>query len=184
MPTKLDELYLEGDHFVVRDLYRSDLNKTYLGWLNDIEITQHLGWEEGIYSMEKLVSYYEGQSESTYQIFAIIDKEKDKHIGNLTFNPINIRHNHTGLGGIIGDKDYWGKSGAFVEGMRLLIEYGFKVRKFKKIYSGVTVLNVPCIIASKKTGFIEEGYLKEHHLYPDGKYVDAIAFGQINPYLD
>ena len=184
MSANIDPVYLEGEYFDVRSLRRSDLNESYLGWMNDLEITQHLESGRNGYNMEELVAFYENQSESTYLVFAIVEKKTDKHIGNLTFNPINIIHNHTGLGGIIGDKDYWGKSGAFVEAMRLLIEYGFKVKKFNKIHSGVSMLNVPCIIASKKVKFLEEGYRKEHVRYPDGKYVDIRVFGQTNPYLN
>ena len=178
-----DKVFLEGENFVVRSMRPSDLTKKYLGWMNDIEITKHLESGGDGYTMKQLESFFKNQSQSTYQIFAIIDKFKNKHIGNLTFNPISVKHNQTGLGGIIGDKEYWGSSGAFVESMNLLIEYGFKSLKFHKIFSGVSILNIPCIIASKKVKFVEEGYRKDHLRYPDGKYTDLIVFGQINPYL-
>ena len=183
MTSNIDQVHLEGENFIVRSLRRSDVTERYLGWMNDQEITQHLESGRNGYTMEELISYFENQSESTYQVFAIIDKNNDKHIGNLTFNPISLKHNNTGLGGIIGDKKYWGKSGAFVESMRLLIDYGFKVRKFHKIHSGVSLLNVPCIIASKKVKFLEEGFRKDHMRYPDGNYTDVMIFGQINPYI-
>ena len=183
MTSNIDEVYLEGEDFIVRSLRQSDLTKRYLGWMNDPEITQHLETGENGSSMEELVSYFENQSESTYQTFAIIDKHNDKHIGNLSLNPISLKHNQIGLGGIIGDKEYWGSTGAFVESMRLLIEYGFTVLKFHKIHSGVSMFNIPCIIASKKVKFLEEGYRKDHMRYPDGSYADVMIFGQINPYI-
>lgn len=182
MNSEKDEVYLEGDNFVVRSLRRSDLTSEYLSWMNDTEITKHLESGRDGYTMKDLVNYFENQSESSYQVYAIVDKKSSKHIGNLTFSPINQKYNRTGLGGIIGDKKYWGSSGAFVEAMQLLIDFGFKVRKFHKIHSGVSLLNVPCIIASKKVKFQEEGYLVDHMKYPDGSYVDTMVFGQINPY--
>lgn len=177
----LNRLTLQGENFDVKSLTRADLTDRYLEWLNDPEITQHLESGRNGYSKQELIQYFENQSPSTYQIFGIFDRTNNLHIGNLTWNPINVVHNHAGLGGIIGCRNYWGKSNAFVESMRLLIRHGFTDRGFRKIYSGVSERNVPCIIASKKVGFIQEGCRKSHMRYPDGTYADVYIFGIMNP---
>ena len=99
---------------------------------------------------------------------AILNKQKS----------IDERNKRAGLGGLIGEKKYWGST-AFTEGMELLIEYAFNERKFLKIESGVYENNAPCIIASKKVGFKLEGIRKCNAII-NGKPCDTYLFGIIN----
>ena len=175
---KIENLRLEGKNFYLRNLKFSDINKKYLSWLNDKAITQYLYKPKDKYSKKDLIKYYKEINYNKKMIFAIIDKKNNKHIGNMGLNPIDIENKKTGLGGIIGDKKYWGST-AFVESLQLLINYAFNVRKFIKIESGVLENNVPCIIASKKAGFKLEG-IKRKDLIINSVSCDSYVFGITN----
>ena len=174
-------VFLENNNYIVRTIERADLNERYLSWLNDPEITRYLEVPEN-YTMKMLHEYFESLDDNTHLHFAIVDRKSKQHIGNLTLNPISVVNNNTGLGGIIGEKEYWGTT-AFVESMKLLMEYAFKIRKFHKIFSGVIDKNVPCIIASRKVGFEVEGIQRQQTQLRNGQYYDVYIFGRINPYI-
>jgi RimJ/RimL family protein N-acetyltransferase len=157
----IQNLKLDGNNFYLRSLKLSDINNKYLSWINDKKINQYLYNPNKKYSKNDLIKYFKEIDFNKKMVFAIIDKKNTKHVGNMGLNPIDIKNQKTGIGGIIGDKKYWGST-AFVEGLQLLIDYSFKVRKFIRVYSGVHENNVPGIIASKKAGFKLEGIFKNN----------------------
>ena len=182
MERKVTPVFLEGKEFIVRTLERSDLTPRYLGWLTDPEINRFLEPSRDNYTMQQLEEYFESLDDWTHLLFAIIHKESGQHVGNISFNPISRTHHRTGMGGLIGERAFWGTR-AFVESMGLLMEYGFRERTFVKIHSGVVLENIPCIVASKKVGLVQEGLFKSHWRNRDGTYSDLMLFGKVNPYL-
>ena len=181
MERKVTPVFLEGKEFIVRTLERSDLTPRYLGWLTDPEINRFLESSRDSYTMEQLEGDFHALDDSTHLLFAIVHKASDQHVGNLSFNPISRTHRRTGMGGIIGERAFWGTR-AFVEGMQLLMEYGFRERQFSKICCGMVLENIPCIVAAKKVGFVQEGLQKSHWRNRDGTYSDLMLFGKLNPY--
>ena len=175
---KVKDLRLDGNNFYLRNLRFNDINKNYLSWLNDKKITQYLYNPKKKYLRKDLIKYFKEIDFNRKMIFAIIDKKNNKHVGNMGLSPIDVENQKTGLGGIIGDKKYWGSS-AFVEGLKLLIDYAFEVRKFIKVESGVTENNVPCIIASEKDGLKFEGIRKKTLIIDNISY-DTYLFGITN----
>ncbi len=175
---RLKSIKLESDNFYLRILTLKDLNTKYLSWLNDKEVTQYLENPKLKYTKKDLLNYFKEIDYEKKMIFAIIDKKNNKHVGNVGLNPIDEKNKKTGLGGLIGEKKYWGSS-AFTESMKLLIDYAFEVRKFIKIESGVYENNAPCIIASKKVGFKLEGIRKKNSII-NGKPCDTYLFGITN----
>jgi len=183
MINKVTKAHLENDRYILRSIEEFDLTPRYLEWLNDPEINKFLDFKI-TYTIDDLYRYFYELDDNKKLLFALIDKKSKTHIGNLTLNPIDRINNKSGLGGIIGDKNFWGGSGAFVAGMELLLGYAFNELGYHKVHSGVVIENIPCIIASKKVGFVQEGLLKEHFRSCDGKYLDVLLFGKINPGKD
>lgn len=182
MQRNVTPVLLEGKEFIVRTLERSDLTPRYLGWLTDPEINRFLDSSRDRYTMEQLEGDFNALDDATHLLFAIVHKASGQHIGNLSFSPISLAHRRTGMGGIIGERAFWGTR-ANVEGMSLLMEYGFRVRQFSKIHCGVVLENIPSIIGAKKVGYVQEGLLKSHWRNRDGTYSDLILFGKLNPYV-
>ena len=175
---KINDFKLIGKEFYLRPIQPKDINKTYLSWMNDKSITQYLFQPKRKYTLNDLKNYFKSVDYNKKMVFTIITKKNDEHIGNMTLNPIDIDNKKTGLGGIIGNKKYWGTN-AFTESMNLLIDYAFNIRKFIKIESGVYENNVPCIIASKKSGFKLEG-IRKKNIIINNKSIDTYLFGIVN----
>jgi len=60
------------------------------------------------------------------------------------------------------------------------LDYAFKRLNLHKVTAGVVAIHDASIKAFQKAGFEIEGVRKKHCFF-NGKYVDAILLGQINP---
>jgi RimJ/RimL family protein N-acetyltransferase len=79
------------------------------------------------------------------------------------------------LGITIGDKAYWGR-GYGRESIRLLLDYAFRLRNFRKVWLRVQGNNERAMRAYRACGFVEEGRLRQH-VFSSGQYHDQIYMG-------
>lgn len=79
------------------------------------------------------------------------------------------------LGITIGDKDYWGK-GYGRDTVRVLLDYAFRLRNFRKVFLRVWGNNERGIRSYRACGFVEEGRLRAH-VWSAGQYVDLVFMG-------
>jgi RimJ/RimL family protein N-acetyltransferase len=170
--------FITGKRLYLRGLERSDINETYLQWINNAEVTRYMVTGTFPSTMEKLEQYYQRMTTSpNHVILAIVDKESDKHIGNITLNNINWINRTADLGIMIGNKDFWGK-GLGTEATKLMVQYAFEKLNLHKIWLGVHVSHEAAIRIYEKAGFEIEGRLR-NHFYRDGKYHDMVIMGII-----
>ncbi|MDP8237692.1 MAG: GNAT family protein [Candidatus Hatepunaea meridiana] len=173
---KLHNPFIIGDRVYLRPLERSDINERYLYWLNDPEVNRYL--ETGVFpqTLESLERFYENQiSSHTDIVLAIIDKEKDVHIGNIKLGPINWIKRRSYLGMLVGDKNYWGK-GLGTEIRRLMVEYAFYRLNLHRIDSSMYAEHKAIIRVNEKLGFKVEGIVRECVVI-DGKYSNGVIMG-------
>lgn len=76
---------------------------------------------------------------------------------------------------VIGEREYWGR-GYGREAVRLLVDYGFRLRNLRKIWLAVRANNPRAIRAYEAVGFTEEGRPRAH-VWNDGDYVDLVYMG-------
>lgn len=175
-PEDMRRPFLVGQRLYLRLLEESDISQDYVGWLNDAEVTRYM--ETGTYpsTPESIRTYLERfQGSTTDVIFAIVDRETDQHIGNVTLNNINWIHRTADTGLIIGRKDFWGKGCAF-EAWSLVLEYAFQRLGLRKIIAGAIADNTASIAVLEKLGFRVEGRLRQEFLV-DGEYRDGVRLG-------
>ena len=92
----------------LRRLCKADINQEYLGWLNDPEVTKYMTTKSS--TMEQLNAFYWQMQNSTNNvIFAIIESETGKHIGNIKIGSINWNDRTADIGIMIGEKYCWNK---------------------------------------------------------------------------
>jgi RimJ/RimL family protein N-acetyltransferase len=166
--------FLIGEKIYLRTLEREDLNEIYLSWLNDYEVTRYLS--SGIFptSKELLQSYFDSVASDSHSVmFAIIEKESDRHIGNIKISNINWINRTAEIGRMIGEKDTWGK-GYGLEALKLTVDYCFKRLNLHKVIAGTVVDNIAPQKNYERLGFKVEGRFREHVLF-DGKYRDTIS---------
>jgi [ribosomal protein S5]-alanine N-acetyltransferase len=168
--------FLEGKRIYLREVRLTDVNENYYRWMNDKEVTRYL--ESRFYpnSMEKLAEYVTTKLGDRNNIFlAIVQKDGDRHIGNIKLGPIDWIHRVGDLGLIIGEKDCWGK-GYASEAISLVVEYAFGQLNLRKVTAGCYALNQGSIKAFQKAGFVIEGVRRQHY-YCGGSYDDGILLG-------
>ncbi len=168
--------FITGHKLYLRALGNSDINENYLRWINDAEVTQYMVTGTFPSNMEKLAEYYHRMTTSpNHVILAIIDKDSDRHIGNITLNDINWIDRTANLGIMIGDKDFWGK-GYGTEATKLMTQYAFDRLNLHKLWLGVYASHKTAIRIYEKAGFEIEGNFKDE-LYRDGEYHDRVVMG-------
>jgi RimJ/RimL family protein N-acetyltransferase len=97
------------------------------------------------------------------------------YIGRCGLYSIHRTARHAELGIGIGDRDYWGR-GYGREAVRLLLDYAFRLRNFRRVWLEVHADNERGIRAYRSCGFVEEGRMREH-VWLAGRYVDNVIMG-------
>lgn len=177
-------VFLSSDRIGLRPLTKSDISQDYLSWLNDFEVTRYLEvgrFPQTAADVEKFLVRF--QTSLNDLVFAIIDRETDLHIGNVTLNNVNMVHRSGDTGLMIGRKEFWGK-GLAIEAWGLLIEYAFDRLGLRKIIAGVIDGNVASLKTLQKLGFQIEGTLRQEVLV-SGEHQDVFRLGLFkDEYID
>ncbi len=165
--------FIIGKKIYLRGLERNDLSGNMFQWANDPEVTHFMFMGIKPNTLENLEADYESLSKSDKDfVFAIIDKKTDRHIGNAGLYAINWISRSAEYRIIIGEKKYWNK-GYAQETAALILKYGFDKLNLNKIWLGVNASNKAGAASYKKSGFAEEGILRQE-IYRNGQYYDAV----------
>lgn len=168
--------FLKGESIYLRPLGREDAGETYLGWLNDPEVTRYL--ETGAFptTLAELERYCEGLADQRDQVMlAIVDRETDSHIGNIKLGPINWIHRRATLGILVGDRRFWGR-GVGTEATRLMVEYAFDRLGLNRVDLGVHAEHAAAVRVYERIGFKVEGRFRED-LFHEGRHRDRLWMG-------
>ncbi len=154
------------------------LHQSYLSWLNDAEITKYLGTSE-LMSTNKNMSFIDSSfdrftKKNSYGFF-VQDIKENKFIGTCKLDKINFRSKYADTGVMIGDKNYQGR-GISKHMHYMMFAFAFIGLKLNRVNGDVNSANSAAVKLTEKTGFIEEGRMREFHLF-DGKYHDHIFYG-------
>ncbi len=167
---------LEGEQIELRSITLEDVSDTYIGWLNDPEVTKFNSHGAVLYTREKAIEYVSMVSASDeYRVFTIRARDSGAHIGNISLQKINRASRSAEFAILVGDKAYWGK-GVAKEASRLIVRYGFEQLGLHRIYCGTSAANEPMQRLALALGFKEEGVRKEA-MYKNGAFVDVIEYG-------
>ncbi len=177
---KRTKCILSGSNIYLRKICLEDANKDYCRWMNDPLVNCYLESRFCRHTLKTLRVYIsEKLGDKSVAFFAIILKDRGRHIGNIKLGPINNIHSFADVGILIGEKDCWEK-GYATEAIKLIVEYAFNKLNLHKITAGCYSPNKGSINAFKKAGFLQEG-IRRQHCYFKGKYVDDVILGFINP---
>lgn len=144
--------------------------ETYAKWINDLEVNIYLTSAPKIYSVQKEREILERMCKEGYN-FAIIDSEKEKLIGNIGLEDVDLLDRKAVLGIFIGDKEYWGK-GYGTEAIELLLDFSFNILNMNSIMLLVKAFNKRAIRCYEKCGFKLIGVRREANIMGPDKYDD------------
>jgi diamine N-acetyltransferase len=163
--------YLEGKRIFLRTIQRSDLME--LNELMDDRGTLVLTGSVFPNTEKELEEFYERcQSTDTRVWFVIVEKEKNRIIGETGFLRIFMPWRTTEFSLEIWDHEYWGK-GYGKEVAALMFDYGFDYLNFHRMAIGVVEKNGRAMKFWKSIGFKEEGRQIDG-FYSEGEYSDFV----------
>ena len=103
---------MEGKLVRLRAYEKSDLDAV-MKWVNDEEVTDLLGGDVLAYPVSSLAEDrfidVAANPSDRQKNFAIETLVKPRYIGGISFNVIDWRSRHAGVGISIGEKSLWGK---------------------------------------------------------------------------
>ena len=168
--------FLIGEQIYLRSIEAPDITPTYQGWFNDGEVCKFNDHHRFPMHPEQMREYYEQVIQSKQNlVLAIIAKEGDAHIGNISLQSIDIINRSAEFAIIVGNKEWWGK-GVAREAGKLILDHGITQLNLHRIYCGTSAANAAMQELALALGFQEEGRSRDA-LFKDGRYHDTILYG-------
>ena len=168
--------FLESEEIYLREFQKEDIYNGYQDWINDPDVNNFLDVGSFPQPLESLENYYNAHIDNkNIVMFAIIEKETGKHIGNARVYGIKWVHRCGSRGIMIGDKSAWGK-GYGLQVINLVSKYAFEILNLNKLSSVTVGGNVGIHKVNERAGYKKEGVIREL-FYRDGKYYDAYYYG-------
>jgi len=178
MPVENKKVFLEGEKIYFRGFERGDLDGEYRNWINDTEVTHYI--KVGTYPQtdDGLRAYFEKELASANSVlFAVVEKESGKHIGNSHIYDIDWVHRCALRAVVLGDKSCWGK-GYALEVLQLLNQYAFEYLNLNKLISSTCSDNQAIQRLNEQAGYTREGVGRQE-FFRDGKYYDRVYWGML-----
>lgn len=164
--------FLKGKKVYLRPVLREDISR-FLQWINDGDVRCYLENYLPVFEKEE-EEWFDNLSRNkgSHIVFAVVDAETHKLIGNMGLAQINWKDRTAVSEAMIGDSNYWGK-GYGTEAKMILLNYAFNTLNLRKICASVIAFNERSYKYQLKCGYIKEG-VKRKQCYHEGKYWDEI----------
>ena len=159
-----------GDRIYLSPMNSDDYEK-YTEWLNSYEVGKGTGAITRMTSIESEKEWLARATSEKYN-FAMVLKDTDTLIGNISLMKVHDVNRTAELGIFIGDENYLSR-GYGSEAIMLLLDYAFNFINLNNIMLRVYDYNKRAIRAYEKCGFKTFGIWKKSH-YFDGEYSDEI----------
>jgi RimJ/RimL family protein N-acetyltransferase len=166
---------LKGDLVTLRPIEADDYERL-AAFINDVEVELLAGnGPPRPRSRAAVAKFWDAATERGDLVFGI--EADGRLIGSCSLGSLDAVSQTAELGIGIGERDYWSR-GYGREAVRLLVDYGFRLRNLRKIWLSVLDDNPRAIRAYEAVGFVEEGRQRAH-VWRNGEYVDVLFMGLI-----
>lgn len=166
---------LTGQLVKLRAYEWDDLDRCH-AWINDPEVTLHLG-KDVTYPVSRAQEeeWLRGAMQQTRPpeiTYAIETLAEGRHIGSVGFHHVLGTAHSAELGIMIGDKTCWDR-GFGTDAIRTMLRFGFDELNLNRISLTVSDNNARGIACYLKCGFTEEGRLRQDR-FRDGEFRDTL----------
>lgn len=168
--------FIKGENIYMRPLLESDLNNRYLEWLNNPVTNSFSRRKRFPYTFTEMVEFYENSTNSGITVLAIVEKQNNKHIGNITLNEISWVDRSANVDILIGERSTWNK-GFGKEAISLIEEHAFLILNMHHLTS--RSVNPYFIKIVQKLNWVNDGIFKDS-IFLDGTYLDLYHFTKYN----
>ena len=159
-----------GDRVYLSPMNSDDYLK-YVDWMNSYEVGKFTGAHARITSIEGEKEWLARATSEKYN-FAIVLKENDTLIGNISLMKVHDVNRTAELWIFIGDENYLSR-GYGSEAIMLLLDYAFNHVNLNNIMLRVFSFNPRAMRAYEKCGFKKYGVWEKSH-YFNGEYFDEV----------
>jgi len=163
---------LSGEKCFLSPISLEDVER-YTEWVNDPEISPFMLFSTSVIGVEAEREILKRLS-STDIVFAIVEKDTNKAIGNCGLHNLNTIHRRATFGIFIGEKTFWNQ-GIGLEATQLILDFGFNVLNLNSIELEVMSYNRRGIRCYEKAGFKLSGRRREYFFHA-GKYHDVLYY--------
>jgi RimJ/RimL family protein N-acetyltransferase len=171
--------YLSGEGVVLRGAGPEDA-ETCAPWFNDPEVIRYLNTGSRPNLVEHSREFLaQAVRSSADVVFAIIERESKRHIGNTALHRIDSLRRSAVFGIVIGVQSCWGR-GYGTEATRLVIDYAFRRLNLHRIELEVAASHAIARRAYERVGFQVEGTRRDA-MFVDGQYADALVMALLRP---
>lgn len=153
------------------------LTQSYVDWLNNQAVVRFSELRHRKHSLEECHAYLKSFENTPHLYWAILVKEKQVHIGNITAH-IDRYNSVADIGILIGNTTAWGQ-GYGLEAWQAVCEYLFKVVKIRKITAGTLSSNISMLKIMQKAGMKEDGRRHMHYI-AENQIVDVCHYCLFN----
>ena len=144
---------INTERFQLKLLTTENITEQYLSWFSGSEeVEKYIDFAKKEPDIDELVRYVRDRENRRDVLFLGIFSDSNQHIGNVKYEPINLKDKTATMGILIGEKEWRGK-GVASEVVKVSSEYLGKIYGVRYIDLGVKRSNIPAISAYKKMKF-------------------------------
>ncbi|MEB3353689.1 MAG: GNAT family N-acetyltransferase [Cyanobacteriota bacterium] len=159
----------------LRPFQVADINATYLGWLNDPEVTRFSNQRFHQHTAESCAAYLESFAGSSNSFLLITQLQDQRPIGTATVYRNNW-HCTADIGLMVGEKRCWGQ-GYGREAWQVLLEALLSETGIRKVTGGTARLNQAMVRIMEQSGMDLEA-VRVHQELIDGQPVDLLYYAR------
>jgi len=146
-------MIINTKRFQLKTLTTKDVTEKYLSWFSGSkEVVEYIAYAKTNADINKLRQYVKEREDREDVLFLGIFTNSGQHIGNIKYEPINLKDKSATMGILIGNKEWRGK-GVATEVIKYSGKYLKENYKIKYIDLGVNKDNIAAVSAYKKMKF-------------------------------
>lgn len=170
-----DAPVLKGVQIDLRPFTSNELTETYVGWLRDPEVTRYSEQRHRTHSLASCAAYVGSFHSSPHYLWAIWEREKGAHIGNIaaTLDPTN---DIADISILIGERSVQGR-GIGSEAWSLVLAFLLNDLHVRKVTGGCMAANRAMVRLMQSAGMVPDGKRVGHYLL-DGIPTDIVYFAR------
>jgi len=167
-----------GPHVLMRPISSLEITSEYIDWLNNPDINQYLEVRYSNQTKKSAVEYINFlRSQPHLEMFAILTKKDQRHIGNMTISVVD-RYQNGCYGLMLGEQNAW-KLGIGAECTALMLELFFCHMNIRRVWGMAYSENQRATDILERFGFVQEGLLREQVIDSRGDLDDFKVFGML-----
>ena len=146
-------MVINTERFQLKTLTVDDATEEYLSWFSSSkEVGEYIAYAKTNADINKLRQYVKEREDREDVLFLGIFTDSGQHIGNIKYEPINLKDKSATMGILIGDQEWRGK-GVATEVIKDSSKYLKENYNIKYIDLGVNKDNIAAVSAYKKMKF-------------------------------